>query len=166
MLDAKKKIQLVGKVMKMTTAGELKWDKQPPQSITETEDEERSEVFCANSGGIKFKLFRVRFVRKGDVVLDPLIPGSEVLKFPDLASISPYLRAYISSTQPKDEWITRTVLEVAGEGEADKEVLNDKESFPLLTGLYDLVRRLASDIDRRIDAFLENEGDHVQRSIG
>lgn len=138
MLEAERQVRLVGKLLKMTNAGEIRWTVVDGSAPHDWDD--ASDVFEASSGAMTFRLYQ-----RGQVT------RSECLKRIDLR---------------RSPGGIVTVLDVTSEKDEGRRVIIDVGDMPLLRILFSAVRGKSTSIDADIEAFIGQEERHAERHHG
>lgn len=141
MHEKEKQIRLIGKLWKMTQAGDLDWSFiRPPRRLLD-EGKIVSQTFESSAGGMTFKVFQVELLPKGSARIGDFFSGKN-----HLSSLFTILE-YREEEAPLEQYDT---IVSAGD-------------IPLLTSLYEAARQSSTQIDKKIDAFLKSEDVHAER---
>lgn len=139
MISESKRRSLVAKLLRLTYDGKLDWSMvKAPDSVSH-DDLLMSAVFQAQVDELVFRIYEIRRYRtmfeehKGHKIGR----GFKV-------------------------WESRFILDVAdARSSLSIDSLTDNDGLPTLENLFDAARNSVSDIDRRIDAFLERDLTHA-----
>ncbi len=156
MLDRVKQTLLVGKLFKMTNAGELVWERLGDPKLGDGE-QIYSEGYSTVSGGLRFTMYQTRS-RREDV-------RAKELQKQTLGYILDSLTADRVGWSHK-RWTTITTLEVMNSHDEGVEMIVDIDEMPLLRALFNSARRSVTTIDADIEAFIGKEENHAERHHG
>jgi hypothetical protein len=137
-LEAERQVRLVGKLLKMTNAGEIRWTVVDGSAPHDWDDV--SDVFEAGSDAMTFRLYQrgqVTRSTRGKRVDLRRSPGEIV-----------------------------TVLDVTSDKDEGRRVIIDVGDMPLLRILFSAVRGKTTSIDADIEAFIGQEERHAERHHG
>lgn len=138
MLEAERQVRLVGKLLKMTNAGEMRWT--IVDGSTPDDWDDVSDIFEASSGTMNFRLYQ-----RGQAT------RSERLKRIDLRRSPGGIVTVLDVTSGKDE---------------GRRIIVDVGDMPLLRILFSAVRGKTTSIDADIEAFIGQEERHAERHHG
>jgi hypothetical protein len=137
-LEAERQVRLVGKLLKMTNAGEIRWTVVDSSMSDDWDD--ASDIFEASSGTMNFRLYQ-----RGQVMR--ITRGKRI----DLRRGSGGIVTVLDVTSDKDE---------------GRRVIIDVGDMPLLRILFSAVRGKTTSIDADIEAFIGQEERHAERHHG
>lgn len=144
MRDGERRIRLAAKLLKMTQAGELKWDSANSADLKpEHELAEVSEGYYAEAGDLRFVIHQQRPRR----YMNDMAAAFDQQKITRL-------------------WSTRTILRVFSKRDEGEEIVTDVGDTPLLANLYRAARKSVTSIDADIEAFIGQEERHAERHHG
>lgn len=145
MLEAEKQVRLVGKLLKMTNAGEMCWSAVGSSGLDDGDN--AFDIYEAQSGAMTFRLHQHTQVAVG--------PLQKLLGIND----NRVLGLYHSEK-------TSTSLEVISIKDGGRRIIIDTGDMPLLKNLFSAVRKSVTSIDADIEAFIGQEERHAERHHG
>lgn len=145
MLSPKQQVLLIGKLLKMTNAGEIGWSTAGSSASDDREDS--FDIYEAQSGAMTFRLYQHAQVAVG--------PLQKLLGINDNRVLGLY------HTEK-----TSTFLEVISVKDGGRRIIVDTGDMPLLKNLFSAVRKSVTSIDADIEAFIGQEERHAERHHG
>lgn len=149
MLEREREIRLVGKLFKLTNAGELRW-RRIDDPGNPGDDRVVSETYNADVGELSFSIYQTRS-RSSAVDPDNIIIGRVWAQF-------------VGGSGRR--WSTVTVLEVESKRDGGRESIFDVNDMPLMRMLYHAAKKSVTSIDADIEAFIGQEERHAERHHG
>ena len=152
MLEKERQIRLVGKLFKLTNAGELVWEAAHDHGLTD-DNLIHAETYKAKYGELEFEIWPTRSMR------EPVDSDTGPIAFIG-RNFDPW------TGRKKKRWLTVTQLQVKSLRDGGVETIYDIEDMPLMRMLYYAAKKSVTSIDADIEAFIGQEERHAERHHG